>query len=143
MIHISSAISYLKSFLHICPHHHVVVLNLRCRRSCHNANENLRNDRDLADRGHWHFHQLFHQLLRLRRLQALRGGVLDDLGHVDNLLINSRRELGNDLQDVHRLVYHLRHRNIERWQRRRAIGKVLHGVPLNLHHGWGGVGWGG
>ena len=42
-IHISSAISYLKSFLHICPHHHVVVLNLRCRRSCHNANENLRN----------------------------------------------------------------------------------------------------
>ena len=29
--------------LHICPHHHVVVLNLRCRRSCHNANENLRN----------------------------------------------------------------------------------------------------
>ena len=31
-------------FYHICPHHHVVVLNLRCRRSCHNANENLRND---------------------------------------------------------------------------------------------------
>ena len=30
--------------LHICLHHHVVVLNLRCRRSCHNANENLRND---------------------------------------------------------------------------------------------------
>ena len=30
--------------LHICPHHHVVVLNLRCRRSCHNANENLRNN---------------------------------------------------------------------------------------------------
>ena len=29
--------------LHICPHHHVVVLKLRCRRSCHNANENLRN----------------------------------------------------------------------------------------------------
>ena len=29
--------------LHICLHHHVVVLNLRCRRSCHNANENLRN----------------------------------------------------------------------------------------------------
>ena len=25
--------------LHICPHHYVVVLNLRCRRSCHNANE--------------------------------------------------------------------------------------------------------
>ena len=25
--------------LHICPHHHVVVLILRCRRSCHNANE--------------------------------------------------------------------------------------------------------
>ena len=30
--------------LHIFPHHHVVVLKLRCRRSCHNANENLRND---------------------------------------------------------------------------------------------------
>ena len=30
--------------LHICPHHHVVVLNLRCRRSCHNANKNLRNN---------------------------------------------------------------------------------------------------
>ena len=29
--------------LHICPHHHVVVLKLRCRRSCHNANKNLRN----------------------------------------------------------------------------------------------------
>ena len=29
--------------MHICPHHHVVVLNLRVRRSCHNANENLRN----------------------------------------------------------------------------------------------------
>ena len=29
--------------LHICPRHHVVVLNLRCRRSCHNANENLSN----------------------------------------------------------------------------------------------------
>ena len=28
--------------LHICPHHHVVVLNIRCDRSCHNANENLR-----------------------------------------------------------------------------------------------------
>ena len=25
--------------LHICPHHHVVVLNLRCRRSCHNASK--------------------------------------------------------------------------------------------------------
>ena len=36
---------HLKSqiILHICPHHHVVVLKLRCRRSCHNANTNLRN----------------------------------------------------------------------------------------------------
>ena len=33
-----------QNILHICPHHHVVVLKLRCRRSCHNANENLRND---------------------------------------------------------------------------------------------------
>ena len=32
-----------QTILHICHHHHVVVLNLRCRRSCHNANENLRN----------------------------------------------------------------------------------------------------
>ena len=32
---------HLKSqiILHICPHHHVVVLKLRCRRSCHNANK--------------------------------------------------------------------------------------------------------
>ena len=30
--------------LHICPHHHVVVLKLRCRRSCHNANKNLRTN---------------------------------------------------------------------------------------------------
>ena len=35
--------------LHLCPHHHVVVLNLRCRRSCHNANENLRMVAEL-----WH-----------------------------------------------------------------------------------------
>ena len=32
--HLKSQIS-----LHICPHHHVVVLKLRCRRSCHNANK--------------------------------------------------------------------------------------------------------
>ena len=32
---------HLKSqiILHMCPHHHVVVLKLRCRRSCHNANK--------------------------------------------------------------------------------------------------------
>ena len=32
---------HLKSqiILHICLHHHVVVLKLRCRRSCHNANK--------------------------------------------------------------------------------------------------------
>ena len=35
----SSAISSLKSFLHIRPHHHVVVLKLHCRRSCHRANK--------------------------------------------------------------------------------------------------------
>ena len=29
--------------LHISPRHHVVVLKLRCRRSCRNANKNLRN----------------------------------------------------------------------------------------------------
>ena len=38
---------HLKSqiIFHNCPHHHVVVLKLRCRRSCHNANKNLRNNR--------------------------------------------------------------------------------------------------
>ena len=36
--------SHVSSHLHFCPHHHVVVLNLRVRRSCHNANENLRNN---------------------------------------------------------------------------------------------------
>ena len=35
--------SHVSSHLHICPHHHVVVLTLRVRRSCHIANENLRN----------------------------------------------------------------------------------------------------
>ena len=68
----------------------------------------------------------FHQLLRLRELQALQGGVLDDRGHVDNLLLNCRRELGNDLQDVHRLVNQLQHRNIE--------GRERDGVDV-LHHG--------
>ena len=77
-----------------------------------------------------HFHQLFHQLLRLRRLQALRGGVLDDLGHVNNLLINSRQEHGNDLQDVHRLVNHLRHRKIEELHRWCELANVLHDVPM-------------
>ena len=27
--------------LHIYPHHHVIMLKLRCRQSCHNANENF------------------------------------------------------------------------------------------------------
>ena len=70
---------------------------------------------------HRHFYQLFHQLLRLGELRALRGGVLDGLGQVDNLL-DYRRHYGNDLQDVHRLVPHLRHRSIE-----------------NLHEGADGV----
>ena len=35
--HISSAISCLQVICTFVPHHHVVVLNLRCRRSCHNA----------------------------------------------------------------------------------------------------------
>ena len=44
--------------LHICPHHHVIVLNLRCRRSCHNANENLRNNGMLGFRQHlWWSHE--------------------------------------------------------------------------------------
>ena len=38
--------------LHICPHHHVIVLNFRCRRSCHNANENLRNDGSKTQTSH-------------------------------------------------------------------------------------------
>ena len=39
--------------LHICPHHHVVVLNLRCRRSSHNANENLCNNGQLWAHRRW------------------------------------------------------------------------------------------
>ena len=56
-----------------------------------------------------HFHQPFRQL-RLREHRALRGRVERDLGHDEN-----RLGLGDvkTLQDVRRLVDHLRHKNVE------------------------------
>ena len=54
--------------LHICPHHHVVVLNLRCRRSCHNANENLRND---CSNNVWHRRWWRFQLCSLLQIRVI------------------------------------------------------------------------
>ena len=61
---------------------------------------------------HGHFHQLFHRQ-RHAKHGSLRFPVFEsDLGHFDPLL--DRHGHVEALQDDHRLVNHLRHRNIER-----------------------------
>ena len=62
--------------LHICPHHHVVVLNLRCRRSCHNANEKFaqlwRQQQDFRE-----VHQ--QNLTEMKELQKFQSSTFDTL----------------------------------------------------------------
>ena len=92
-----------------------------------------------------HFHQLLRQL-QLREHRALRGGVQRDLRHVNNLL--GQRDV-KDLQDIHRLVHHLQHKNIERRDRHERLEHGLHGALAGRHPpgsssyrlkstGWGG-----
>ena len=74
-----------------------------------------------------------HELLRHPRLVehgALRDVVLDDLGHVDDLL--DRRGHVEVLQDTHQLDYRLRHRSIEikHLHRHEGLDHLLHGLPL-------------
>ena len=77
----------------------------------------------------WHFHQLFREL-RLTEDRTLRDGVLGDLGHVDNLL---GHRVVEELEHVHQLVHHLRHRSVEIEHRHgdKGLDHLLRGVPLD------------
>ena len=69
-------------------------------------------------------------MLRLGEHPALRDGVLDDLGLVDNLLDKGRHV--NDPEGIHKLVHHQRHRIIENRDKHGGLDDPLSGVPLYL-----------
>ena len=75
-------------------------------------------------------HQLFHQLRPAER-GALRDSVLEfNLGHFDHLLGNNMQRHVDDLQDVHQLVHHMRHRNIEDLHQEHEILDLFRCAPL-------------
>ena len=77
-----------------------------------------------------HVHQLFRQL-RHTKCSAVRDHVLKrNLGHLNNLLGQTPVE---DLQDIHQMFHHLRHKSVKIEHRHKHEGQdhLLHGVPLD------------
>ena len=59
--------------------------------------------------------------------RVAKGVVNEDLGHFNNLL--GHRDV-QELVDLHQLLSHQRHKNIERRQEGRGVANLFHGVPV-------------